>query len=211
METSPAPTIVWWRGGGHSTSTNSCRGEAYEKLHIGWVLTHWLFCIIYNTFTLSILGSLHCEANVPLVVQSLAWSRPLETMDYFLSHGCYQVHISPTIMHLKIIIHEIFIFHCYCHQIKFQEHIKFYLYSLQMYRRSKTYLSRKQRIELSRRTLALLLYILRSPFYEQYSKSRLNNLLQFLSEKLPLARLICQPLQRYIPEWQAIYFYMWSS
>jgi peroxin-16 len=80
-----------------------------------------------------------------------------------------------------------------------------------MYRSSSTYLTRKQRLELSRRSLTLLLYILRTPFYERYSGHRISNVLQTLSAKVPLARLICQPLQRYIPEWQAMYFYMWSS
>lgn len=80
-----------------------------------------------------------------------------------------------------------------------------------MYRSSTTFLSRKQRLELSRRSLSLLLYILRSPFYERYSGRKISSVLQTLSTKVPLARLICQPLQRYIPEWQAIYFYMWST
>ncbi|CAB3388118.1 Hypothetical predicted protein [Cloeon dipterum] len=83
--------------------------------------------------------------------------------------------------------------------------------SLQMYRKSEVHVTKKQRLELSRRALCLLFYILRSPFYEKYSKTRLHILLELLSNKIPLAHHICRPLQRYIPEWQAIYFYMWSS
>ncbi|XP_059482069.1 peroxisomal membrane protein PEX16 [Neocloeon triangulifer] len=83
--------------------------------------------------------------------------------------------------------------------------------SLQMYRKSKLHLTQKQRLELSRRALCMLFYILRSPFYERYSKTRLHNLLEGLSNNLPLVHHICRPLQRYIPEWQAIYFYMWSA
>lgn len=72
-------------------------------------------------------------------------------------------------------------------------------------------LSRDQGLQLSKRYLHLLLYLLRSPFYEKYSKDRLNSSLQSIGKSVPLAHVITTPLQQYIPFWQSNYFYMWSS
>jgi peroxin-16 len=72
-------------------------------------------------------------------------------------------------------------------------------------------LSRRQRLELSRRTTTLLLYLLRSPFYERHSSDRLQALFRGLSTSVPLARFLCQPLAQYLPQWQDTYFYMWST
>ncbi|GFG34158.1 hypothetical protein Cfor_08149, partial [Coptotermes formosanus] len=57
------------------------------------------------------------------------------------------------------------------------------LSSLQLYKSQRTgqTLSRRQRLELSRRTITLLLYLLRSPFYEQHSSDRLQALLHRLA------------------------------
>lgn len=66
------------------------------------------------------------------------------------------------------------------------------------------------RMELSRRRLALVLYLMRSPFYEKYTKSRVESFLDSLAKNIPLARLICNPIKDYIPYWQDTYFYMWS-
>jgi peroxin-16 len=86
-------------------------------------------------------------------------------------------------------------------------------YSLQLYKqkRKERGLSRRQRLELSRRTITLLLYLLRSPFYEQHSRDRLQALLHGLSASVPLARIICDPIAQYVPQWQDTYFYMWST
>lgn len=64
--------------------------------------------------------------------------------------------------------------------------------------------------ELFRRRLTLLLYILRSPFYDKYSKFRILAILNVLSTRVPLARLLTEPLKKYLPHWQSMYFYMWS-
>lgn len=87
------------------------------------------------------------------------------------------------------------------------------LSSLQLYKlcEGTSTISHKERLELSRRSVALLLYILRSPFYEKYSSDRIQAFLDGLSNTVPFARLICNPISQYIPLWQRTYFYMWST
>ncbi|XP_020706267.2 peroxisomal membrane protein PEX16 [Athalia rosae] len=65
--------------------------------------------------------------------------------------------------------------------------------------------------EISRRQVALLLYILRSPFYDNYSRVKIYALLELLSKNLPLARMVTEPILKYLPHWQSTYFYMWST
>ncbi|KAL7301843.1 hypothetical protein TKK_0005450 [Trichogramma kaykai] len=74
-----------------------------------------------------------------------------------------------------------------------------------------TRLNREEQEELSRRRFGLLLYILRSPFYDNCSRRRIIALLETVAKTIPLARLIAEPLARYLPHWQNTYFYMWSS
>ncbi|XP_060531810.1 peroxisomal membrane protein PEX16 [Cylas formicarius] len=89
------------------------------------------------------------------------------------------------------------------------------LTSLQLYKsiqkKSLDALTRKQRLQLSRRMVVLVLYLIRSPVYEKYTGNKLHALLLSLSKNLPLARIICQPLSQYLPFWQSNYFYMWST
>lgn len=75
----------------------------------------------------------------------------------------------------------------------------------------KNSLTNKQKLQISRRYVALLLYLLRSPFYERHSKGRIEALLIAISNSVPLAALICTPLRKYLPFWQSNYFYMWST
>lgn len=72
-------------------------------------------------------------------------------------------------------------------------------------------LTPEHRIQLSRRTVVLLLYLIKSPVYEKYSKDPINAFLLALSNRLPLVGLICTPLAQYLPFWQNTYFYMWST
>lgn len=72
-------------------------------------------------------------------------------------------------------------------------------------------LTPRQQLQLSRRYFSLLLYLLRSPFYDRHTRDRLMSFLRGCSEKLPLVGLICSPLAHYIPHWQQTYFYMWST
>jgi len=64
--------------------------------------------------------------------------------------------------------------------------------------------------ELARRRLHLLHYLLRSPLYDQRSKSLIVSLLKFSQQNVPLAGAISKALLRYLPEYQKIYFYVWS-
>lgn len=72
-------------------------------------------------------------------------------------------------------------------------------------------LNYEQRVEISRRKLCLLYYLLRSPMYSKYSGSVINNLLRKTAQKVPFAGFICNPILQYISVWQDTYFYMWSS
>ncbi|XP_068755367.1 peroxisomal membrane protein PEX16-like [Montipora capricornis] len=72
-------------------------------------------------------------------------------------------------------------------------------------------LNEDEKAELSRRTLLLLFYLLRSPFYDNYSKTRILVCLRFMSDTIPGVSFILNPLLDYLPTWQKIYFYNWSS
>ncbi|KAJ3631449.1 hypothetical protein MTP99_012578 [Tenebrio molitor] len=89
------------------------------------------------------------------------------------------------------------------------------LTSLQLYASCKgtkiNSLTPKQKLQLSKRRVMLLMYLLRSPFYDKYSKDKVHALLMSLSRNVPFARLICKPLAQYLPFWQSNYFYMWST
>ncbi|KAG8230281.1 hypothetical protein J437_LFUL009454 [Ladona fulva] len=72
-------------------------------------------------------------------------------------------------------------------------------------------MSNEERKELSRRTIALVLYLLRSPYYERISSGPINSTLNVLSANVPFAGHICRPIAHYLPEWQRTFFYMWSN
>lgn len=67
-----------------------------------------------------------------------------------------------------------------------------------------------ERIELGQRSFALILYLLRSPFYDKYTKQRILTTLRFLSDHIPIFGRLIRPLIDYLPEWQRVYFYVWS-
>lgn len=72
-------------------------------------------------------------------------------------------------------------------------------------------LNDEEKSELSRRTFRLLFYLLRSPFYDNYSKTRILSFLKFMKGNVPGVSLVLNPLLDYLPTWQKIYFYNWSS
>ncbi|KAJ1075675.1 hypothetical protein K5549_017806, partial [Capra hircus] len=71
-------------------------------------------------------------------------------------------------------------------------------------------LTRRERLELRRRTVLLLYYLLRSPFYDRFSEAKILFLLQLLADHVPGIGLITRPLMDYLPNWQKIYFYSWG-
>ncbi|KAG8035126.1 hypothetical protein G9C98_001616 [Cotesia typhae] len=71
--------------------------------------------------------------------------------------------------------------------------------------------TKEEKQEIIRRKMNVVLYLLRSPFYEKCSKDKINSLLNKMSRNIPLARFIADPVAKYLPHWQESYFYMWSS
>ncbi|XP_042906657.1 peroxisomal membrane protein PEX16 [Parasteatoda tepidariorum] len=81
--------------------------------------------------------------------------------------------------------------------------------SLHILREKKDYV-RAERLEMNRRVMSFIVYLLRSPFYDQYSKTQLINVLQKIADNFFGSGIIIRPLIEYLPEWQKIYFYVWS-
>jgi peroxin-16 len=74
-----------------------------------------------------------------------------------------------------------------------------------------THFKKQERSELLRRRTVLLLYLLRSPFFDTVFKVYVLEFLKYLSSKLPLIHYVLDPLLEYLPVWQKIYFYNWMS
>lgn len=85
------------------------------------------------------------------------------------------------------------------------------LASIKLYGKNLKDLSNEQRLEISRRKLSLVLYLLRSPVYNGFSKIMIETTLTSMTEKVPALSFICGPIIQYLSHWQDIYFYMWSS
>ncbi|XP_075160957.1 peroxisomal biogenesis factor 16 [Haematobia irritans] len=82
--------------------------------------------------------------------------------------------------------------------------------SIRMYHKNRHQMSKEQQRILSHRCLNLCMYLMRSPCYDTFTQSRLNSLLNLLA-KIPIAKMLAGPLRDYIPHWQSMYFYMWST
>ncbi|EDV97264.1 peroxisomal membrane protein PEX16 [Drosophila grimshawi] len=89
--------------------------------------------------------------------------------------------------------------------------LSFDLYSIHLYRQQRHLMSKQQKIELSRRCVNLLYFLVRSPFYENYTRTRIERILGFVAQNVPLAKVVAGPLKDYIPQWQDTYFYLWST
>jgi len=85
------------------------------------------------------------------------------------------------------------------------------IFSIRQYYNNRQYLTSDQKKELSRRCVNMMLYILRSPFYDQYSGSKIDAFMRAVSSTVPFAKLIVEPYRQLIPHYQESYFYMWSS
>lgn len=85
------------------------------------------------------------------------------------------------------------------------------LVSIRLYYKNRHLMSKQQKLEMSRRCINLLLYLMRSPFYERYTQGRLEGFLGALTRNIPFLGLIANPLLEYIPHWQDTYFYLWST
>lgn len=70
--------------------------------------------------------------------------------------------------------------------------------------------NRWERTEMRRRGFLLLYYLLRSPFYDRYSREKILFLLRLLADHVPGIGLVARPLMDYLPTWQKIYFYNWG-
>ncbi|XP_051169121.1 peroxisomal membrane protein PEX16 [Leptopilina boulardi] len=70
--------------------------------------------------------------------------------------------------------------------------------------------NRNEKEEICRRRIGLLLYLLRSPFYDKYSQMKIYSLLSAISRTVPFAKIVADPLAKYLPNWQNTYFYIWS-
>nr|XP_039266343.1 peroxisomal membrane protein PEX16-like [Styela clava] len=68
-----------------------------------------------------------------------------------------------------------------------------------------------ERKELRRRAAVMIFYLLRSPIYDRFTKVKVMKMIQVLSDHVPLVRFILQPLARYLPAWQQVYFYTWKE
>lgn len=68
-----------------------------------------------------------------------------------------------------------------------------------------------EQIEIQRRYMSLFMYLLRSPFYDQYTKERVLRLLSLFANNIPLFGRLLRPFIAYLPEWQRVYFYVWNQ
>lgn len=68
-----------------------------------------------------------------------------------------------------------------------------------------------ERMELGHRASSLLLYLLRSPFFDRYTKQRALEGLAEMAENIPLFGHFLATFVNYIPEWQKDYFRVWSG
>lgn len=68
-----------------------------------------------------------------------------------------------------------------------------------------------ERMELGQRASSLLLYLLRSPFFDEYTKQRALEGLATTAEGIPLFGQFLKTFIEYIPDWQKSYFRVWSD
>ena len=67
------------------------------------------------------------------------------------------------------------------------------------------------RREMVKRRFALLLYLIRSPFYDRKSKQIILKTLQFSRDNIPLVGIAAKAVMSYLDDYQEMYFYSWAS
>lgn len=72
-------------------------------------------------------------------------------------------------------------------------------------------LSLVEKTELYRRRQSMLIYLLRSPLYDLWTKKLIIALLTFAQPKIPFSNNILDFLMAYIPHYRRIYAYLWSK
>eukprot|EP00040_Diaphanoeca_grandis_P017150 m.89098 g.89098 ORF g.89098 m.89098 type:complete len:398 (+) comp26260_c0_seq6:85-1278(+) len=72
-------------------------------------------------------------------------------------------------------------------------------------------MNEKEQSELSRRTMLIFLFALRSPFYERFTKKPLLAFLNGIKRTLPSLSFFIDAIIQYISVWQSLYFYAWST
>lgn len=83
--------------------------------------------------------------------------------------------------------------------------------SLAIHTRCNRRLTSMEKTEISRRLMLLLLYLLRSPFYDNHSKVKILFVMNGLANRIPLISYVIRPLLQYLPWWQRTYFYNWCT
>lgn len=68
-----------------------------------------------------------------------------------------------------------------------------------------------EKMELGQRASSLLLYLLRSPFFDEYTKQKALEGLSSSAESIPFIGSFLATFVHYIPEWQSHYFRVWSE
>lgn len=68
-----------------------------------------------------------------------------------------------------------------------------------------------ERMEIGQRASSLLLYLLRSPFFDDYTKQRALEGLAITAENIPFFGHFIATFINYIPDWQKDYFRVWSD
>lgn len=68
-----------------------------------------------------------------------------------------------------------------------------------------------ERAEIAHRSLSLFMYLMRSPFYDSFTKKRILAILRTLADRIPIFGSLIRPYILYLPEWQKTYFYVWNS
>ncbi|XP_072033914.1 peroxisomal membrane protein PEX16-like [Amphiura filiformis] len=73
-----------------------------------------------------------------------------------------------------------------------------------------TQYNRQEKAELKKRTFLLLFYLLRSPCFDKYTRTRLLGMMEKFGNTVPGMGFIMKSMMEYLPVWQRIYFYTWS-